>query len=41
MMALDEQEPLNPLVVKYINRLSDVLYTFARYLEEKQELVNT
>ncbi|CUH95534.1 hypothetical protein P22_1605 [Propionispora sp. 2/2-37] len=41
MMALDEQEPLNPLVIKYVNRLSDVLYTFARYVEEKQELVNT
>ncbi|SEO43048.1 cob(I)yrinic acid a,c-diamide adenosyltransferase [Propionispora vibrioides] len=40
MMTLDETEPINPVLVKYINRLSDVLYTFARYLEETQELVN-
>ncbi|BBB90070.1 MAG TPA: cob(I)yrinic acid a,c-diamide adenosyltransferase [Methylomusa anaerophila] len=41
MTALDELEPVNPILAKYINRLSDVLYTFARYLEENQELVNT
>lgn len=40
MLTLDETEPVNPVIVKYINRLSDVLYTFARYLEETQELVN-
>lgn len=39
IIALDEQEPVNPLLIKYVNRLSDVLYTFARYLEEQQELV--
>lgn len=27
---------INPLVIKYVNRLSDVLYAMARYSEEKQ-----
>ncbi|MDU4961010.1 MAG: cob(I)yrinic acid a,c-diamide adenosyltransferase [Sporomusaceae bacterium] len=40
MSALDEIEPVNPHIIKYVNRLSDVLYSFARYLEDKQELVN-
>lgn len=40
MSALDEVEPVNPHILKYVNRLSDVLYSFARYLEDKQELVN-
>lgn len=40
MVGLDQSEPVDPLLMKYINRLSDVLYTFARYLEEQQELVN-
>ncbi|WP_090940440.1 cob(I)yrinic acid a,c-diamide adenosyltransferase [Pelosinus propionicus] len=40
MAALDETEPVSPSLMKYVNRLSDVLYTFARFLEEQQELVN-
>ncbi|MDF2633208.1 MAG: ATP/cobalamin adenosyltransferase [Pelosinus sp.] len=40
MTALDERESVSPLLMKYVNRLSDVLYTFARFLEEEQELVN-
>lgn len=40
MLALDEAEPINPHILKYVNRLSDLLYSFARYLEDKQELVN-
>lgn len=40
IMALDETEPVNPLLAKYVNRLSDVLYIFARFSEETQELVN-
>jgi cob(I)alamin adenosyltransferase len=40
MITLDETEPINPHVLKYVNRLSDLLYSFARYLEDKQELVN-
>lgn len=40
MTALDETEPVSPYLMKYVNRLSDVLYTFARFLEEQQELIN-
>jgi cob(I)alamin adenosyltransferase len=40
MTALDETEPVSPSLMKYVNRLSDVLYTFARFVEEQQELVN-
>jgi len=40
ILALDEMEPVNPYLIKYINRLSDVLYIFARYIEDQQELVN-
>lgn len=39
IITLAEQEPVNPLLLKYINRLSDVLYTLARTVEERQELV--
>lgn len=40
MITLDEKEAINPFLIKYINRLSDVVYIFARFLEEQQELVN-
>lgn len=30
---------INPLVIKYVNRLSDVLYAMARYTEEKETSV--
>lgn len=40
MIELDEIEPINEVILKYVNRLSDVLYAFARYLEDEQELVN-
>jgi cob(I)alamin adenosyltransferase len=40
MITLDEREAINPFLIKYINRLSDVVYIFARFLEEQQELVN-
>ncbi len=39
IISLDEHEPVNPLLIKYINRLSDVLYILARTVEERQELV--
>ncbi len=39
MISLNEQEPVNPLLIQYVNRLSDVLYMFARFSEEQQELV--
>jgi cob(I)alamin adenosyltransferase len=41
MTSLEEIEPVSPSLMKYVNRLSDVLYTFARFLEEQQELVNS
>lgn len=37
MLALDEVEAINPSILKYVNRLSDLLYSFARYLEDEQE----
>ena len=40
MLALDETESVNPHILKYVNRLADLLYSFARYLEDRQELVN-
>ncbi|MPM48734.1 Cob(I)yrinic acid a,c-diamide adenosyltransferase [bioreactor metagenome] len=35
ILSLSKYEEVNPLVIKYINRLSDVLYAMARYNEEK------
>lgn len=40
ILELDESEPINPSVSKYVNRLSDVLYSFARYLEDEPEFFN-
>jgi cob(I)alamin adenosyltransferase len=31
VVALNEQEPLSPILVQYLNRLSDYLFTLARY----------
>ncbi len=39
MVHLNDQEPINPILIKYINRLSDLLYTYARYSEECQDIV--
>ncbi|WP_432663896.1 cob(I)yrinic acid a,c-diamide adenosyltransferase [Wukongibacter baidiensis] len=33
IVTLSRDEEINPLLVKYVNRLSDVIYTLARYLE--------
>jgi cob(I)alamin adenosyltransferase len=33
--ALAESEPLNPAVLRYLNRLSDHLFVLARYLNDK------
>lgn len=33
--ALAENEPLNPAVLRYLNRLSDHLFVLARYLNDK------
>ena len=39
MVQLNDQTEINPLLIKYINRLSDLLYTYGRYTEECQEVV--
>ena len=36
MVALNEREPINPLALSYINRLSDHLFVTARHLALKQ-----
>lgn len=36
IISLAKVAEINPLVVKYINRLSDTLYAMARFLEEEQ-----
>lgn len=35
IITLSKLEEINPLLIKYVNRLSDVLYAIARYNEEK------
>nr|WP_317333283.1 cob(I)yrinic acid a,c-diamide adenosyltransferase [uncultured Romboutsia sp.] len=35
IISLGKIEQVNPLLIKYINRLSDVLYAIARYSEDK------
>jgi cob(I)alamin adenosyltransferase len=34
MTALAEKNPINPVAIKYINRLSDHLFVLARYLND-------
>ncbi|SFB17018.1 cob(I)alamin adenosyltransferase [Lentibacillus halodurans] len=34
-IALNEQEEVNPLVISYLNRLSDFLFVAARYVNQK------
>lgn len=34
IVSLAAQEDLNPLIQKYVNRLSDLMFVLARYLEE-------
>ena len=35
IISLSKIEQVNPMLIKYINRLSDALYAIARYSEEK------
>lgn len=35
ILALAREEEVSPVLIKFINRLSDTLYTFARYLESE------
>lgn len=37
IVALSHEEELNPLLQKYVNRLSDLMFTLARYFEEKSK----
>lgn len=36
VISLSGIEEVDPLVIKYVNRLSDTLYAIARFLEEKE-----
>ena len=40
IITLSSQEDIDPLLIKYVNRLSDLLYALARYLEEKEVKVD-
>ncbi|NLX60927.1 MAG: cob(I)yrinic acid a,c-diamide adenosyltransferase [Tissierellia bacterium] len=40
IITLSSHEDIDPLVVKYVNRLSDLLYAIARYLEEGEVKVD-
>ncbi len=40
IISLSGLAEVDPLVIKYVNRLSDVLYALARYSEEKETKVN-
>ena len=40
IITLHREEEVNPFVIKYVNRLSDLIYAMARFLEEKISLVN-
>lgn len=40
ILALDAETEVNPVLIKFVNRLSDTLYAFARYLESELVLVN-
>lgn len=36
IISLSKVADINPLVIKYVNRLSDTLYAIARFLEDEQ-----
>lgn len=40
IITLSNVAEIDPLVIKYVNRLSDVIYALARYLEEKEVRVD-
>ncbi len=39
IISLSRTAHVNPLVIKYVNRLSDLIYAMARVVEEKEEKV--
>lgn len=40
IITLSRHETISPLLIKYVNRLSDTIYAMARYLETELILVN-
>ncbi len=40
IISLKKQDTVSDLVLKFVNRLSDVIYTFARYLESDVIIMN-
>ena len=40
ILALDAVDEVDPILIKFVNRLSDTLYTFARYLENNIVLMD-
>ena len=40
IITLSKIEEIDPLVVKYVNRLSDCIYTFARFLESDVKFIH-
>ncbi|MCG8539777.1 MAG: cob(I)yrinic acid a,c-diamide adenosyltransferase [Clostridia bacterium] len=40
IITLSRNEEISPLLIKYVNRLSDVIYTLSRYLETKLSYVD-
>lgn len=40
MTALAEEEEVDPMTIKYVNRLSDAIYAMARYNEDREEVVD-
>ncbi|MGL5257434.1 MAG: cob(I)yrinic acid a,c-diamide adenosyltransferase [Proteocatella sp.] len=40
ILALDSVDQVDPVLIKFVNRLSDTLYTFARYLESSIVLMD-
>lgn len=39
MVTLSHKEDINPLLIKYVNRLSDLFYTLSRFVEDNYEIV--
>ena len=40
ILDLAHEEEISPDLIKFVNRLSDTIYTFARYLESEIILMN-
>jgi len=40
-VALNSVEPIDPLIIKYLNRLSDYLFVLSRYLSKKLNATET